>query len=69
MTPRTEAGNRKHKFHQRLTADIGHPKLIEHLGMVIGFMKLSGNYCDFKAKLDRISPVYKEAPLFTHLDG
>ncbi len=64
VTPKTAGGGRKHKFHQRLSSDIGHPKLLEHLGMVIGAMKLSDNFKDFKMKLDRIAPVYKDAPLF-----
>ena len=63
-TPRTASGNRKNKLHQRLSADIGHPKLLEHLGMVVGVMKLSDDYDDFKAKLNRVAPVYKSAPLF-----
>jgi len=61
--PRVGSG-RRHKHHQWLSVDIGHPKLLEHLGMVIGAMKLSTDFDDFKKKLNRIAPVYKEAPLF-----
>lgn len=67
LNPRTETGSRKHKMHQWLSSDVGHPKLLEHLGMVVGFMKLSDTYSDFKCKLDRIAPVYKDAPLFAQL--
>jgi len=63
LNPRTESGRRKHRLHQWLSSDIGHPKLIEHLGMVIGAMKLSATFDEFKANLDRIAPVYGDWPL------
>lgn len=56
VTPRDEAGRRKHRFHQRLTSNIGYPKLREHLGSVVTLMKLSGDWEDFTRKLDRIHP-------------
>jgi P63C domain-containing protein len=68
ITPTTTAGNRAHKFHQRLSLEIGHPKLLEHLGMAIAAMKLSLTYSEFKEKLNRIAPVYRDAPLFDNQD-
>jgi len=62
--PRDDTGRRKHKYFQWLTADIGHPKLIQHLGLVVGVMRLSEDYDDFKEKLDRAAPVITELPLF-----
>lgn len=59
-TPRTISGNRKHKLFQKLTPDIGHPKLREHLSSVVTVMKLSNNYQDFQQKLDRVHPRYGE---------
>ncbi|MBD1871828.1 P63C domain-containing protein [Cyanobacteria bacterium FACHB-471] len=59
-TPKTQSGNRKHRFFQKLTPDIGHPKLREHLASVITIMKLSSNYRDFQRKLDQIHPKYDE---------
>lgn len=56
VTPRDEAGRRKHRFHQRLTSNIGYPKLREHLGSVVTLMKLSADWDDFMRKLDRIHP-------------
>jgi hypothetical protein len=56
ITPRTEKGSLKHKYHQRLTADIGHPKLRELLGGVLYTMRLSNAWTDFMLKLDRIAP-------------
>jgi hypothetical protein len=49
---------KKGKLHQHLTADIGHPKLREHLASVVTVMKLSGNYEDFSNKLDAVHPKY-----------
>lgn len=54
---KTPAGNPKHKLFQRLTENIGYPKLREHLGSVTTLMKLSTDWDDFKAKLDTIHPV------------
>jgi hypothetical protein len=67
-TPKDESGRRKHHFHRRLTDDIGHPKLREHLAAVLTAMQLSEDYDDFIAKLDRVRPRYDETlPLM--LDG
>ena len=37
---------------QRLTSNVGYPKLREHLGAVVAVMKLSMNYHDFLDKMD-----------------
>ncbi|MBD2107282.1 P63C domain-containing protein [Nodosilinea sp. FACHB-13] len=58
--PKTKSGNRKHRFFQKLTPDIGHPKLREHLSSVVTIMKLSDSYTDFQRKLDKIHPKYNE---------
>lgn len=47
---------RKAKFHQQLTAEVGHPKLREHNASVTTVMKLSNDWVDFKDKLDRVHP-------------
>lgn len=60
ITPRTDSGRRKHKYFQRLTAEIGYPKLREHLGSVVTIMKLSADWQDFQEKLSRIHPRYGE---------
>lgn len=56
VTPKTETGRLKHKLFQKLTANIGYPKLREHLGAVVAVMKLSNDWHDFKTKLDRLYP-------------
>lgn len=51
---------RKAHLHRRLTQDIGHPKLREHLASVTTIMKLSSTYPDFIGKLNRIHPRFGE---------
>jgi hypothetical protein len=53
-----EKGKHRDKLFQRLTANIGYPKLREHLGSVVAIMKLSDSWHDFMDKLDRINPRY-----------
>ena len=45
--PKDERGRRKHKHHQWLTEDIGHPALAQHLYALIGFMRVSNSWKDF----------------------
>lgn len=64
VTEVNEAGRPKHKLFQKLTNNVGYPKLREHLGSVVTIMKLSNDYNDFKQKLDRLHPAYgKTLPL------
>ena len=58
--PRNEIGRPKAKYFQKLTSNIGYPKLREHLGGVVAIMKLSSDYQDFKHKLNRLFPHYGE---------
>ena len=58
VTPRSDAGNLRHKFFQHLTTNTGYPKLREHLGSVVTIMKLSNSWREFKENLDRIHPRY-----------
>lgn len=53
---RNDAGRPKDKLFQRLTSNLGYPKLREHLGSIVAIMKLSRNWSDFKLKLDQIHP-------------
>lgn len=49
---------RKTHLHRRLTQDVGHPKLREHLASVVTIMKLSADYADFIGKLNKIHQRY-----------
>lgn len=51
---------KKAHLHRRLTQEVGHPKLREHLASVVTAMKLSNNYTDFIGKLNRLHPRYGE---------
>jgi len=57
VNPKDETtGRRKHKNYRWLTNNVGYPKLREHLGAVVATMRLSNDWHDFKAKLDKNYP-------------
>jgi hypothetical protein len=58
VNPKGETGRRKHKNFQWFTNNVGYPKLREHLGSVVAIMKLSTDWYDFRAKLDKLHPSY-----------
>ena len=70
INPVTEKGYRKHKHHQWLTEDVGHPQLANHLYAVVGFMKASPNWQSFCRLLERAYPKLNQTlPLpFPELD-
>jgi len=62
LTPRDEKGRLKHKLFQRLTEDVGHPKLREHLASVVALMKASDSWQQFGVMLNRALPRYGDTP-------
>lgn len=54
---------KKAHLHRRLTQEVGHPRLKEHLASVTTAMKLSTDYPDFIAKLNRIHPRFGQTYL------
>ncbi len=60
LTPRNDKGRLKHKLFQRLTEQVGHPKLKEHLAAVVMLMKYSDNWQVFMARLDKEFPQWGE---------
>jgi hypothetical protein len=64
---RDETGRLKHKMFQRLTEEIGDPKLREHLASVVALMKAADDWAQFMAMIDRALPRYKPLPLFDHI--
>lgn len=64
VSPRKEDGRLKHHFHRRLTGDLGHPKLREHLARVTTVMQLTegADYKGFLKKLDKILPRWEDQP-------
>jgi hypothetical protein len=63
-TGRNESGNRPNKLFQWLSEDAGHPKLLQHLGLVVGLMRISKSYKEFQGHLDVAAPVPADLPLF-----
>jgi hypothetical protein len=56
VIPKSESGRRRGALSQGPTQNIGYPKLREHLGAAIAFMKISRDYHDFVSKLDTHYP-------------
>lgn len=56
MNPSKDDGGRARKHHQHLTEEIGHPALAQHLHAVIGLMRASATWEQFKSMLDRAFP-------------
>jgi hypothetical protein len=64
VTPRNEKGKLKHRLFQRLTDDVGHPKLREHLASVIALMRAADTWEQFMPMIDRSLKRYTVLPLF-----
>jgi hypothetical protein len=66
--PVDDTGRRRAKHHQWLTEDIGHPALVQHLHAVMGLMRASLTWDQFKTSLDRAFPRrmdLSDLPLFS----
>ncbi len=59
---RSEMGNDSNKLHSWLSADVGYPEVLVHLGTVIGVMKQHTKYDEFEKALDKVAPIYPESP-------
>jgi hypothetical protein len=64
LTPRDEKGRLKQKLFQRLTEDVGHPKLREHLASLVALMRAADDWNGFERMLNRALPKYTDLPLF-----
>jgi hypothetical protein len=60
LTPKDEKGRHKAKLFQRLTSEVGHPRLREHLSAVVALMKAvpDRDWTGFMRMLDRALPKY-----------
>jgi hypothetical protein len=69
-TPRDDKGRPKHKLHQWLSEECGHPKLREHLTGVVYLLKASSSWRTFKDRIDLVAPRYGDTLLldFGELD-
>ena len=68
VTPRDEKGRLKHHLHRRLTEDLGHPRLLQHLASVTTLMKACDKWDQFKSLINRALPKQIGLPLFDALD-
>lgn len=66
--PKLPSGTRRHKHHQHLSEDFGHPRLREHLSSVITLMKISPTWRKFMEYLNRALPKQTTLPLFDEID-
>lgn len=74
LTPKIEGdkrGRRRNKLFQRLTEDIGHPRLRELIASEITLMRIfdDGDWEGFKKAVNRAIPVYGDLPLFDEVDS
>lgn len=61
LNPKNEDGKRKGKHTQWIDIDYGHPKLKEHLSILIAFAKASGyNWGNWSRLVERALPQYKD---------
>lgn len=60
ITPKNGDGKHTQKLFQRLTEDVGHPRLREHLSAVIALMKASSTWDQFYRMVQRALPKYCE---------
>lgn len=58
LTPRSPKGYLVNKLHQRLTEDIGSPKLEKHIGIVTAVMKISSDWTTFMSNMNKVLPRY-----------
>lgn len=59
---RGERGSSSNKLHSWLSADVGFPEVLVHLGTVVGLMKLHTSYDEFEKQLNIVAPIYPETP-------
>ena len=63
--PSDGKGQRKHRHHQWLTDEVGHPALAQHMYALIGFMRAEDDWHHFKHRFERAFPKRGDTmPLF-----
>jgi hypothetical protein len=58
LTPRDEKGRLKNRLHQRLSRDVGHPALKDHLSGLVYLAKANDSWGAFYASVDRVAPKF-----------
>lgn len=62
-------GKRKSKHFQWLSDTVGHPMLLQHIGLVVGLMAISDDYETFINRLNKAAPIHVDLPLFDQVQG
>jgi len=61
LNPKDEKGNRKGKHTQFVSIDFGHPKLKEHLSILVAFAKAAGyNWANWERMVERALPKFSQ---------
>jgi len=60
LNPKDDRGRRRHKHHQFLTEDIGHPHLSKHLASVTTLMRVSSSWGRFMKLMNKAFPARDE---------
>jgi len=63
LTPRDDKGRLKTHLHRRLTEDLGHPKLREHLAAVVALLRISGSWDQLMRFVDHNFPKFNQPGL------
>ena len=58
VTPRNEDGRPVAKYFQSLTSNLGYPKLKEHLGAVVAYVRIGKTWAEFMLILNQHYPRY-----------
>jgi hypothetical protein len=69
VTPRDDKGRLRHHLHRRLTEEIGHPKLLQHLAAVTAVMRGCDTWDQFKKLVEKALPKQVSLPLFDLPNG
>lgn len=59
LTPRDDKGRLKTKLTRRLTLDVGHPKLKEHMSAAVALMRAAHTWKEFYTLLNRAFPRFQ----------
>lgn len=66
--PKDDSGRRKHKHHQFLTDDIGHPALSQLMYGVLGLMRTQQTWEQFMRLINRAYPIKTIGELFSDIE-
>lgn len=66
--PTGTKGRRRHRHHQWLTEDVGHPRLREHIAAIMALMRAATSWGRFHRSLERAFPKWNETGLLPFSD-